>query len=346
MSEQSQADVDRRIEDFLAANIAIPNTARVAASKSQNRLREILANKSTTDATFPHLLSRVDEDFLGGSFARHTKIWPLDDIDIYFPIDGAGLFYVQNGGRLPFSLLTDNPLRPQRLLNAEWLRGQYIGSDLVLSGFLKAVAQAYPNSKLRGDQHAVCLGTTVAATSESVGIGFDIVPCFCLAPDGGGTNIYLIPDGSGSWLRTNPRVDTVVCKDLHDYHNKTFRKVVRLVKYWNANGFNGRFASYFIELAIGQCFLEQMRQGKSMCCISEALAWAFYALKQASDKGSLNPFVEGCPVVNAPQLTLVEGALLTTVPTLSNGAWNSVIAENVDLAIAYLKRIFGDNFGP
>ena len=30
-----------------------------------------------------------------------------------------------------------------------------------------------------------------------------------------------------------------------------------------------------------------------MCCISEALAWAFYALKQASDKGSLNPFVEG-----------------------------------------------------
>jgi hypothetical protein len=203
MSEQSQADVDRRIEDFLAANVAIPNTARGAASKSQNRLREILANKSTPDATFPHLLSRVDEDFLGGSFARHTKIWPLDDIDIYFPIDGAGLFYVQNGGRLPFSLLTDNPSRPQRLLNAEWLRGQYIGSDLVLSGFLKAVAQAYPNSKLRGDQHAVCLGTTVAATSESVGIGFDIVPCFCLAPDGGGTNIYLIPDGCGSWLRTN-----------------------------------------------------------------------------------------------------------------------------------------------
>jgi len=56
MSEQSQADVDRRIQAFLAANIAIPNTARVAASKSQNRLREILANKSTTDAAFRELI--------------------------------------------------------------------------------------------------------------------------------------------------------------------------------------------------------------------------------------------------------------------------------------------------
>jgi len=41
------------------------------------------------------LLSREDSDFLGGSFARHTKIWPLDDIDIFFPMDGGTLVYVQ-----------------------------------------------------------------------------------------------------------------------------------------------------------------------------------------------------------------------------------------------------------
>ena len=45
-------------------------------SKSHNYIRELLANKSGKDNSFPRL---VDGDFLSGSYARSTKIFPLDD---------------------------------------------------------------------------------------------------------------------------------------------------------------------------------------------------------------------------------------------------------------------------
>lgn len=337
------AEVDRTLDAFVAAQIAIPMTARSSASTSQIRLRSILANKANYDSSFPHLLSSCDSDFIGGSFARHTKIWPLDDIDLYIPLDGAHLFYMRNGAALPFKVLSDDSTRSQRLLTDKWMRGDYLASDLVVKGFAAALKGSYPNSSVTKDDSAVTLQTGVAATNESSGIGFDVVPCFCLAPEDGGEHFYLMPKGGG-WIRTNPRLDTRICADLHDYHNETFRKVVRLVKYWNVNAFSDHFSSYFIELAICKCFEERRELGKPFTYIVGALPWAFYSVRSAFKAGKLASFVEEAPPVLAPQLDSVDVQLLNNACELSNNALKEANAENRDGSVRYLTTLFGADF--
>ena len=67
-------------ESFLKREIDIALGTRSKASDSQNHLREFLSAENSRDRTFPRILSKVDSDFLGGSFGRRTKIWPLDDM--------------------------------------------------------------------------------------------------------------------------------------------------------------------------------------------------------------------------------------------------------------------------
>jgi hypothetical protein len=81
MSTTELSTLGLALDRFLQEEIAIPAAARGSASTSQNYLRNVLRNKAANDAEFPELLARADSDFLGGSFARHTKIWPLDDIE-------------------------------------------------------------------------------------------------------------------------------------------------------------------------------------------------------------------------------------------------------------------------
>ena len=94
--------LDVALGRFLQQEIAISTNARQGASRSQNYLRSILRGKAENDTSFPEILTSEDSDFLGGSFARHTKIWPLDDIDLFLPLDGAGLVYRSGGRVLPY----------------------------------------------------------------------------------------------------------------------------------------------------------------------------------------------------------------------------------------------------
>src|SRR5713101_4166860 len=82
------------LESLLDRQINITKGIRQKASDSQQHLREFLASERKRDASFPRVLTSADSDFLGGSFARHTKTWPLDDIDVYIPLDGEYLSYL------------------------------------------------------------------------------------------------------------------------------------------------------------------------------------------------------------------------------------------------------------
>ena len=64
MNDSCLLTIDSKLVSFLAAEIAIPQTARSAASTSQNRLRQLLQNKSHSDSGFPRILSYVDNDFI------------------------------------------------------------------------------------------------------------------------------------------------------------------------------------------------------------------------------------------------------------------------------------------
>ncbi len=143
LKEAAARTVSGAFTRFLDQEINIGRGTRSIASDSQNHLREFLADEAGRDTGFPRILANSDSDFLGGSFARHSKIWPLDDIDVYFPIDGAGLVYSKNGSRLPYTVLSDdttswNPL----LMTADrWMEGFYLSSRKLMDGFPAALSQ-------------------------------------------------------------------------------------------------------------------------------------------------------------------------------------------------------------
>jgi hypothetical protein len=216
--------VNGAFEQFLDKEINISRDTRMRASTSHNHLREFLEVKTAGQCS--RILSEADADFLGGSFARHSKIWPLDDIDIFFPLDGHGLIYSRGGGRAPYTVLSDGVLSRNPLLEApqRWMEEIYISSRKLIDGFKNVLAPHYPaTTRVRRAGEAVNVETTE--------FGFDIVPCFSLRPnDGTAIDVYVMPDGNNGWIETNPRIDTDWSAHLQEKNNKLFRPAVKLVK--------------------------------------------------------------------------------------------------------------------
>src|SRR5262245_52227652 len=135
--------VDGAFEKFLDKEINISKAMRHKASTSQQHIRDFLADEHDRDPFFPRLLS--DADFLGGSFARHTKVWPLDDIDIYFSIDGHGLIYTKRGWVQPYTIVSDDVLDDNPLLldPRRWMKGNVISSRKLIDGFAEVLDRHY-----------------------------------------------------------------------------------------------------------------------------------------------------------------------------------------------------------
>lgn len=343
MSTTELTTLGLALDRFLQEEIAIPVTTRGSASTSQNYLRGVLRNKATADAEFPEILTKADADFLGGSFARHTKIWPLDDIDLFIPLDGGDLIYMNNGYRLPYRIAADSATT--RLTLPKWKVGEYVSSVKVLEGLQAALQKTYPSSEVSADRHCVSLQMTVAATSASDGIGFDVVPCFLLHPDDGSENFYLVPDGNGGWMRSNPRKDTDICADLQDYHGGTYRKAVRLLKYWNKTQLDDKFQSYYIELVVSKRFGQLKAEDKKVSYTAQAFNYALGALAAAYASGAARSLVVDAPDVPAPNLTATQVATLKSDTANANIAFRQAYNDNsAETAFVTMNAIFGVDF--
>jgi len=140
-----------------------------------------LQDECERDSGFPPVLRAEDSDFLGGSFARHTKTPPLDDIDIYVPLDGANLTYFVRGAAQPYTVLTDG-LAWNPLLAPRWANGQYVSSTKLIEGFTAVLKRRFPQTTIRPGGQAVSIQMTHGQTPASDGLGYDVVPCFSLKP--------------------------------------------------------------------------------------------------------------------------------------------------------------------
>jgi hypothetical protein len=335
--------LDRALDRFLQEHIAIPTTARGSAATSQEYLREVLRNKASRDTSFPEVLTRKDQPFIGGSFQRHTKIWPLDDIDLFLPLDGGMLIYSSEGLRLPFTIATDSG--STRLDRQEWKTGHYIDSTKVLNGIETALSVTYPSSKVDIDKHCVKVQTTLAATSESEGIGFDVVPCFLLYPDDGSDSFYLVPNAAGGWMRSNPRNDTALNIELHEFHGPAYRKAVRLTKYWNKTQINDSFSSYYIELALSKEFKALKDQNVRFSLPSDAFARAMATLKSACTSGNIAPLIMEAPYVQAPNVTQDQRKYLEDDTSRARTAVNQAFVDGQPAAaFETMNQIFNTGF--
>lgn len=339
--EAARSGVAGAFETFIDREITIPKGIRSRASVSHNRLREILDDENANDTTFPRILSAVDDDFLGGSFARHTKIWPLDDIDIYLPLDGAGLVYTSPAGNLPYQVQSDDASLTNPLLAApnRWMVGSSISSRKLISEFAAVLREHYPTTtRVRHAGEAV----TVTLSSE---LGFDVVPCFSLAPWSSGENpFYLMPDGNDGWLRTNPRIDTEVSGTLQERNGKTHRRAGKLLKWWNDNRFGGRFDSYYVELAIMRDTASRNQYGVVDTSVSVATAAAFNALSTAAGNGDLSTWIAKAPPVEAPTLGLEQRIGLAVIASNAAQAVAWEQSGSPEKALEIWKGIFGERF--
>jgi len=180
------------------------------ASKRHNEIRD-------------HLRQQFDlaDDFLTGSYRRHTKTKPLKDVDI-------------------FCVLGENEahFRDKRPLK-------------VLEAFENALAALYGREPVSIQRRSVCVDFGVVVdvddNTDYRVVSMDVVPAF---PSG---ENYEIPDKeTGKWIKTNPTVHEQAAIDAHEAYSREWKGLVRMTKYWNDH--NGKLIkpSFLLEvMALG-----------------------------------------------------------------------------------------------
>ena len=338
--------IDSAFDDLLEKEINISKALRTKASESQNHLRNFLCSEASRDSAFPAILSRADSDFLGGSFARHTKNWPLDDIDVYLPLEGWNLLYLSAGRRLPYTVRSDGPRSFNPLLLPRWMDGIYVSSAKVVSEFARALRRHYPaETGVSSNRTCVTVRMSHGETQAADGLGYDVVPCFSLKPDDPNElEFYLMPDGRGGWMKTNPKLDTDISDILQNFNRKFYRKVVKLIKYWNQVQLDAAFSSYYLEFSICRAFLARKRSNQVTASVSEGLALGFASLLTAYKSGDQTSWIVGAPPIQGPHLTDVQLATLNLVRSRAELAWNYEQANREADALQHWSLVFGQVF--
>ncbi len=76
---------------------------------------------------------------------------------------------------------------------------------------------------------------------------FDVVPAVPIGDGSGGRAYYLIPNGRGDWIRTDPRIDQANVTRLNSQHGGLFLPTIRLLKYWNKRTVKPVLQTYYFE---------------------------------------------------------------------------------------------------
>jgi hypothetical protein len=293
------------------------------------------------------MLSVNDADFLGGSFARHTKIRPLDDIDLYLPLDGGGLVYSRGGIQLPYDVVSDNQFSGNPLLSSRWMDGSRVSSRKLVVGFAAILRRHYPKeTRVYPDDEAVRVRTSIAETQDGNGLGYDVVPCFRLgARSPGSQPFYLIPDGKDSWLRTDPRIDTELARILQENNAGTYRNAVKLIKYWNVERCRSSLGSYYIELAIARMFVKKNAAGEYIHRTGLALALGFWAVDFAVRQGNQQAWLRSGPPVQRGSILPGTELALRSAAVVAISGWQHESRGEMAQAIDCWRAIFGGTFG-
>lgn len=165
----------------LSGNLEITATEEATAIRRHHRIRD-------------HVRSQWDlvEDFLTGSYRRHTKTKPLSDVDIFVVVDpkGGQGHLRQNQPRVVLDEL-------ERVLQDKW-----------------------PDAHRDGMAVVIPFGTDSAVTS------IEVVPAFERSSGG-----WFIPDPDrGRWLATNPKDHAKLSTAKNQECDSKFVPFVKMVK--------------------------------------------------------------------------------------------------------------------
>ncbi len=180
------------------SQLELPDRKQTEAASAQQAMRTKVAQHLT-----------VFDSFLTGSYARYTKIDPLNDIDVMF---------VRNGERVALS--SD---------------GSGVYPDQALTQLVDAVQKAYLSAQIEKQARSV----NVQRAGYS--FGFDLIPAWLRSPNG-----FWIPDReTGTWLPTDPQSHADLLTAANKKSGEMLKPVIKMIKHWSRNNYD-RIRSFHI----------------------------------------------------------------------------------------------------
>ncbi|TRW22130.1 nucleotidyltransferase [Flavobacterium zepuense] len=228
--------VNSAFSDFNKNTVNLEKNNTDNARSSRDWLLSQLNSFPNKVENFP--LDYPDKHIKYGSFARNTKIKPLDDIDLMYCLHGSGGYYqIDFYNRNTYYIHTENSSENLQKLSDQ----NKLNSIKVVNKFVKSLSNVpqYSNSSVKRNQEAAVLNLI------SYDWCFDIVPCFFTTE-----GLYLIPDGVGNWKATNPLIDNENVKSINSNYNGKVLQLIRVLKYWNVNSLSPKLGSYFFEIIV------------------------------------------------------------------------------------------------
>ncbi|MDD2268127.1 MAG: nucleotidyltransferase [Eubacteriales bacterium] len=226
--------------EFMCDVVNLDTTVVSAARDSRDNLLDNISEFDDKDGFFD-LYDGFNVHF--GSFARKTKCRELDDIDLMIGIAANGGTYnsydIWNDVRITAS--TTNVAQKDCTRSDGTLN-----SIAVANRFKKKLenVREYSRSEIRRNGEAIILNL------KSYDWSFDIVPCFHTVAESDGREYYLIPNGSGNWMKTAPDKDKAHITSTNQSKDGRLLELIRLCKKWNKVKNAKTIPSYLLETII------------------------------------------------------------------------------------------------
>jgi len=251
------------LNEFMQNSVNLdPERVRIARTSMDNLFEKI---GSLDGDNFFGIYTEKNIQF--GSFARKTKIRPIDDIDIMVCLKADESTYYDNNGRIEITV--NNPYSFQRSC---CFNGNQLNSTKVINQFISKL-ETFNNYK-KAELHK--RGESATLQLQSYEWNFDIVPCFFTTPESDGRTYYIIPDGNGYWKKTDPRIDRDNIFGLNKKSNGLILEPIRLVKYWNKRPTMPSMPSYALECMLVRHFAQVGKISTDLCCrFKDCLAYIY-----------------------------------------------------------------------
>ncbi|MCR9520279.1 hypothetical protein NB469_17965 [Vibrio alginolyticus] len=229
--------INSAFKTFMKDKVNLPTGKPTKARASRDWLITSLNSFGVQENDFPELFTEKHMPF--GSFARNTKKRPLDDIDLLLCMKANGVTYSDIGGTV--YMISPETAAPFNKLLSDTTG--YVSSIKVLNkvkSYLQNIPQ-YDQSDIKRDNQAMTMKL------KTYDWNFDIVPCFYTAPEPDGREYYIMPDGNGNWMKTDPKRDQDYSTKINQDNNGNVLSMIRLVKYWNSRKCMLSAPSYLLE---------------------------------------------------------------------------------------------------
>ena len=238
--------IQSALKQMIEENVNMPSERVKKARDSRDWLLERIESFETSTQ---HLYFCKNFNLHFGSFSRRTKVRPIDDIDIMIGLNGHLLYWYENiDDYKNCSIHLKQDVQDSGLWKDCLNEDKSLNSTKLLNKFKSALTNIshYENADIHRKQQAITLKLS------SYEWNFDLVPCFYTT-----SGVYLIPNGKGGWMKTNPEKDQELVTSINKKHNGNFLELVRLVKYWNSKAFDKKAnleSSYLLEVMLANYY--------------------------------------------------------------------------------------------